>query len=145
LTDPFLEAALEQARVGAAEGGIPIGAVLVRGDQILGRGRNRRVQAGDPILHAEIDCLRDAGRVGDYRDTVLYSTLMPCLMCAGAVAQFRIPKVVAGESETFAGERAFLEQRSVVVVDLHSAECIALLGAFVRAHPELWREDIGSL
>jgi cytosine deaminase len=143
--DRFMEAAIEQARLGAEEGGIPIGAVLVRGDEILGRGRNRRVQAGDPILHAEIDCLRDAGRVGRYRDTVLYSTLMPCLMCAGAVVQFQIPKVVVGESESFAGEGAFLEARGVEVVDLRSAECRELLGRFIRDHPELWREDIGTL
>ena len=143
--DRFMEAAIEQARRGAEEGGIPIGAVLVRGDEIVGRGRNRRVQQGDPILHAEIDCLRNAGRVGSYRDTVLYSTLMPCLMCAGAVAQFQIPKVVVGESESFGGARDFLEGHGVEVVELHSEECVALLGAFIRDHPDLWREDIGTL
>lgn len=143
--DRFMEAAIEQARIGAGEGGIPIGALLVRGGQILGRGRNRRVQAEDPILHAEIDCLRNAGRVGSYHGTVLYSTLMPCVMCAGAVIQFRIPRVVVGESENFAGAREFLESQGVQVVDLHSAECVELLGGFIRANPDLWREDIGTL
>jgi cytosine/creatinine deaminase len=145
LMDRFMEAAIEQARVGAGEGGIPIGAVLVRGDQILGQGRNRRVQAEDPVLHAEIDCLRNAGRVGSYHGTVLYSTLMPCVMCAGAVVQFQIPKVVVGESENFAGAREFLQDRGVEVVELHSAECVELLGRFIRANPDLWREDIGTL
>ncbi|MEK9145460.1 MAG: nucleoside deaminase, partial [Elusimicrobiota bacterium] len=98
MKDPFLQAAIDEARQGLAEGGIPIGSVLVRDGKIIGRGHNRRVQEGDPITHAEIDCLRKAGRVGNYRGTVLYSTLMPCYLCSGAVVQFAIPKVVAGES-----------------------------------------------
>src|SRR5450759_4218142 len=101
--DMFMQAALDEALKGLAEGGIPIGSVLVRNGEIIGRGHNQRVQRADPVLHAEIDCLRDAGRVGNYRDTVLYSTLMPCYLCAGAVVQFGIPRLVAGESETFPG------------------------------------------
>jgi cytosine deaminase len=143
--DPFMQAAIDEAREGLHEGGIPIGSVLVRGEEILGRGHNRRVQDDDPILHAEIDCLRNTGRVGNYAGTVLYSTLMPCCLCAGAVVQFGIPKVVAGESHTFSGERAFLESRGVEVVDLDLAECREMMEGFIRENPELWNEDIGEL
>jgi cytosine deaminase len=143
--DPFMEAAIAEAWQGLSEGGIPIGSVLVRGGRIIGRGRNRRVQEDDPVIHAEIDCLRNAGRVGSYRDTVLYSTLMPCYLCAGAVVQFGIPKVVAGESRNFAGARKFLEDHSVEVVDCNLPECIAMMEEFIRKNPELWYEDIGEL
>jgi cytosine deaminase len=143
--DPFLQAAIDEARLGLAEGGIPIGSVLVRDGEILGRGHNKRVQDGDPVTHAEIDCLRNAGRVGRYRDTVLYSTLMPCYLCAGAVVQFGIAKVVAGESRTFPGARAFLESHGVEVVDLDHDECRALMEMFIHEHPDLWNEDIGEL
>jgi cytosine deaminase len=142
--DRFMEAAIEEARTGLAEGGIPIGSVLVRDGEIIGRGRNRRVQQDDPILHAEIDCLQRAGRVGSYKDTVLYSTLMPCHLCAGAVVLFKIPKVIVGESKTFAGAREFMESHGVEVVDLESDECVELLGGFIREHPEIWDEDIGE-
>jgi cytosine deaminase len=136
--------AMREARQGLAEGGIPIGSVLVRGGQVIGRGHNRRVQEGDPMKHAEIDCLMRAGRVGSYRETVLYSTLMPCYLCAGAVLQFRIPKVVVGESRTFRGAAELMRAHGVEVVDLDLAECIEMMEAFITAHPALWNEDIGE-
>lgn len=141
----FMQAAIDEAHAGLAEGGIPIGSVLVRGDTIIGRGHNRRVQAGDPVLHAEIDCLRNAGRVGTYQNTVLYSTLMPCYLCSGAVVQFGIPVVVAGESQNFPGARAFLEEHGVRVMDLNLPECVTLMREFIAANPQLWNEDIGEL
>ncbi|MCK4270550.1 MAG: nucleoside deaminase, partial [Methanogenium sp.] len=127
------------------EGGIPIGSVLVKDGEIIGRGHNRRVQYDDPIIHAEIDCLRDAGRIGSYRGTTLYSTLMPCYLCAGAVVQFGIKKVVVGESVNFEGARSFLESKGVEVVDLRLSECIEMMAEFIRVHPKLWNEDIGEL
>lgn len=142
--DPFMQAAIEEAKLGRKEGGIPIGSILVRADRIIGRGHNRRVQDHDPVTHAEIDCLRRAGRIGSYADTVLYSTLMPCYLCAGAVVQFRIPKVVAGESTTFPGARKFLESHGVEVVDLDLEECKQLMRDFIRDNPDLWSEDIGG-
>lgn len=143
--DPFMKAALEEAKEGLLEGGIPIGSVLVRDNTIIGRGHNRRVQDNDPIIHAEIDCIRYAGRIGSFRDTVLYSTLMPCYLCAGAVVQFGIPKVVVGESRNFAGARDFMEEHQVEVVDLDNPECIQILKDFITAKPTLWEEDIGDL
>lgn len=143
--DPFMLEAIEQARQGLSQGGIPIGSVLVKAGRVVGRGHNQRVQQGDPILHAEIDCLRNAGRVGSYRDCVLYSTLMPCHLCAGAVVQFRIPNVVVGESRTFPGAKQFLLDHAVEVEDLDLSECRELMEAFIEAHPELWNEDIGEL
>src|SRR4029079_15100224 len=107
--DPFMAEAIAEATQGISEGGIPIGSVLVRDGKIIGRGHNKRVQDGDPVTHAEIDCLRNAGRIGDYKNTVLYSTLMPCYLCAGAVVQFGIKKVNAGEDETFEGAKAFMQ------------------------------------
>lgn len=141
--DRFMREAIAEARLGRDEGGIPIGSVLVRNDEILGRGHNRRVQDGDPITHAEIDCLRRAGRVGSYAGATLYSTLMPCFLCAGAVVQFRIPRVVAGESTTFSGARSFLEEHGVEVIDLHLEECRELMSEFIARNPDLWNEDIG--
>jgi cytosine deaminase len=143
--DRFMEEALSEAATGLAEGGIPIGAVLVRGGRVIGRGHNRRVQQDDPVLHAEIDCLRNAGRVGRYADTVLYSTLMPCYLCAGAVVQFGIPRVVAGESRNFAGARVFLLDHGVEVIDLDLPECYEMMAAFIAGHGDLWNEDIGDL
>lgn len=140
-----MQAAIDEARLGLAEGGIPIGSVLVRDGRIIGRGHNRRVQSKDPILHAEIDCLQRAGRVGSYRDTVLYSTLMPCYLCAGASVQFRIPRVVVGESLTFGGARTFMESQGIQVVDLELEACSTMMEAFIRANPTLWNEDIGEL
>ena len=143
--DVFMKVAIEEAKKGLDEGGIPIGSVLVKNRRIIGRGHNKRVQQSDPIMHAEIDCLRNAGRIGKYEETVLYSTLMPCYLCAGAVVQFGIRKVVVGESENFSGAREFLESRGVEVVDLNLNECKQLMKRFVRANPDLWNEDIGEL
>ncbi len=143
--DPFMQLAVEQAREGLDQGGIPIGAVLVRDGQVVGRGYNRRVQQGDPVLHAEIDCLRNAGRIGSYRDTVLYSTLSPCYLCSGAVVQFAIPKVVIGESRTFPGDPGWLESMGVRVTDLDLPECIEMMRTFIAENPKLWNEDIGQL
>lgn len=142
--DEFMQAAIEEAKQGKRENGIPIGSVLVRDGKIIGRGHNKRVQDNDPIVHAEIDCLRNAGRIGNYRGTVLYSTLMPCYLCAGAVVQFGIKKVMAGESETFPGARAFMESHGVEVSDLDLEECKQLMREFITENPELWNEDIGE-
>jgi cytosine deaminase len=141
----FMREAIHEARVGLADGGIPIGSVLVREDRIIGRGHNRRVQKNNPMFHAEIDCLVQAGRVGHYRDTVLYSTLMPCYLCAGAAVQFRIPRVVVGESRTFPGARAFMEEHGIEVVELDLLECVEMMRSFIAARPNLWNEDIGEL
>jgi cytosine deaminase len=142
--DPFLIAAIQEARRGLAEGGLPIGSVLVRDGKIIAAGHNRRVQRGDPMAHAEINCLTNAGRQATYKDTVLYSTLMPCYLCSGAVVQFGIPKVIAGESANFPGAPKFLREHGVECHDLHDAECIEMMGTFIREHPELWNEDIGK-
>lgn len=142
--DPFMQAALEEARQGRAEGGIPIGSVLVREGRIVARGHNRRVQQGDPVAHAEIDCLRNAGRLGSFRDTVLYSTLMPCYLCAGAIVQFGIPRVVVGEARSFPGAAEFLLDHGVEVEDLDLDEPAALMRAFMTQEPALWAEDIGE-
>ena len=144
IMDRFMAAAVDEARQGISEGGIPIGSVLVKGGRIIGRGHNRRVQEESPVLHAEIDCLRNAGRIGSYRDTTLYSTLMPCYLCAGAVVQFGIPKVVVGDSRTFAGAREFMASHGVEVVDLDLGECQVMMKAFIAEHPDLWNEDIGT-
>jgi cytosine deaminase len=143
MKDPFLARAIEWARRGGGEGGIPIGSVLVRGGEVVAGGHNRRVQHQNPMAHAEIDCLTNARLQRTYRDTVLYSTLMPCHLCAGAVVQFGIPKVVAGESVNFPGTRAFLESQGVEVVDLADPECIEIMRDFIARHPELWFGDIG--
>jgi cytosine/creatinine deaminase len=142
--DNFMTQAIAEARQGLSEGGIPIGSVLVKDDKILGRGHNKRVQDGDPITHAEIDCLRNAGRIGNYKNTILYSTLMPCYLCSGAVVQFGIKKVIVGESETFPGAREFMESHGVEVVDLNLDECKQLMRDFIAQKPELWNEDIGK-
>ena len=143
--DQFMREAIEEAKKGYDEGGIPIGSVLVRNNVILGTGHNRRVQEGDPIIHAEIDCLRNAGRIGTYRDAVLYSTLMPCYLCAGAAVQFGIKKVVVGESRNFAGARAFMEEHGIEVIDLDLGECVTMMQEFIAQNPRLWNEDIGEL
>ncbi len=143
--DPFMQMALEEARQGLREGGIPIGSVLVRDGAVVASGHNKRVQENNPILHGEMDCLLNAGRIGSYRNTVIYSTLMPCYMCAGTIVQFKIPKVIVGESRTFPGARAFMESHGVEVVDLDLPECVAMMEAFIREKPELWNEDIMEL
>ena len=140
-----MKAAIEQAQKSLAEGGIPIGAVLVKNGQIIARGHNKRVQEKNPILHGEMDCLNNAGRVGSYKNTVIYSTLMPCYMCAGTIVQFKIPKVIVGESVTFSGARDFMESHGVTVVDLNLPVCIQMMHDFIAEKPELWNEDIGEL
>jgi cytosine/creatinine deaminase len=142
--DEFMRAAIEEARLGLEEGGIPIGSVLVRDGRIIARGHNRRVQQGDPMAHAEIDCLRQAGRQQDYRDTTLYSTLMPCYLCAGAVVQFGIPRVVVGECRSFPGAADLMLDHGVELSDLDLDECAELMAEFARRHPALWAEDIGK-
>lgn len=139
-----MQAAIEEARKGLSEGGIPIGAILVRDGKIIGKGHNRRVQAGNPIAHAEIDCLQQAGRIGSYNNAVLYSTLMPCYLCAGAIVQFGIKKVIAGESTTFHGAEEFMKQHGVEVTNLNNKECITLMSEFIKKNPDLWNEDIGK-
>ena len=143
--DAFMKAAIEEAKKGLDEGGIPIGSVLVKDGKIIGQGHNRRVQDNDPIMHAEIDCLRNAGRLGTYEKTVLYSTLMPCFLCAGAIVQFGIKKVIVGESETFDGAKKFMDTYGVEVTDLNLDECKKLMKKFIQTKPELWKEDIGKL
>jgi cytosine/creatinine deaminase len=141
----MLEVALQEARSGLGEGGIPIGAALFSADgKLLGRGRNRRVQEQDPSLHGETDAFRRSGRRRSYRDTVMVTTLAPCWYCSGLVRQFGIPKVVVGESVNFSGGIDWLRQCGVEVVDLASTECVQLLAGFIDAHPELWQEDIGE-
>jgi creatinine deaminase len=144
--DKFLEAALEEAKKGLAEGGIPIGSVLVIDDQIVGRGHNQRIQKGSAILHAEMNCLENAGRLkaSEYRRATLYSTLSPCDMCSGTVLLYGIPKVVVGENQTFQGPEDYLKSRSVEVVVVNNQECQQLMERFINSHPELWNEDIGE-
>ncbi|NHC35621.1 nucleoside deaminase [Scytonema millei] len=142
--DEFMAAAIAQAQQGLAEGGIPIGSVLVKDGKIVGKGHNKRVQDGDPVTHAEIDCLRNAGRIGNYKGTTLYSTLMPCYLCAGAVVQFGIKKVIAAESANFAGAKDFMEAHGVEVIDLNMYECKRMMGDFIEENPSLWNEDIGE-
>jgi cytosine deaminase len=144
--DPFLMAALDEALVGRQEAGIPIGAVLVYRGEIIGRGHNRRVQRGSPILHAEMDALDNAGRRAGtvYRESVLYTTLSPCAMCSGAIVLYGIPRVIAGENRSFVGEEAWLRSRGVRIEVVQDEECVALMREFVQAHPELWNEDIGE-
>lgn len=143
--DQFLQAAIEQAKKGLAEGGIPIGSVLVHNGKIIGRGHNRRVQKGSCILHGEMDALENAGRLpaSVYRECIIYTTLSPCSMCSGAILLYGIPKVVIGENQTFVGEEKLLEDRGLEIVVLNDPECIAMMQAFIREKPELWQEDIG--
>ncbi|NML65233.1 nucleoside deaminase [Hymenobacter sp. RP-2-7] len=140
--DKFMQAAIDEARLGRSQGGIPIGSVLVRAGKLVARGHNKRVQENSAIKHGEMDCLTNAGRQATYRDTVIYSTLMPCYMCAGTIVQFKIPKVVVGESRTFDGAREFMESHGVEVVDLDLQECVDMMNEFINAEPALWNEDI---
>ena len=144
--DAFLDAAIEEARQGLAEGGIPIGSVLVIGGRIVGRGHNRRVQRGSAVLHAEMDCLENAGRLraGDYGRATLYSTLSPCDMCSGAALLYGIPRIVVGENRTFQGPEAYLVARGVELTVVDDARCVQLMREFIAARPELWHEDIGT-
>lgn len=141
----YLQAAIEEAQKGLQEGGIPIGSVLVHGARILGRGHNRRVQKGSVVLHAEMDALESAGRQPGavYRECTLYTTLSPCAMCSGAILLYGIPRVVVGENRAFVGEEELLRSRRVAVEVLQDPACIRLMSDFIRAHPELWNEDLG--
>jgi cytosine deaminase len=145
VADDFMQAAIAEAEQGLGEGGIPIGSVLVHRGRIIGRGHNRRVQRGSVVLHGEMDALENAGRqpATVYRESVLYTTLSPCPMCAGAILLYGIPRVVVGENRTFAGDEDLLRLRGVAVDILQDPTCIGLMSAFIRDHPELWHEDIG--
>lgn len=144
--DPFLQAAIAEAATGFAEGGIPIGSVLVRQGIILGRGHNRRMQQGNPVLHGEMDALQNAGRLPAhiYRECTLYTTLSPCPMCSGAILLYGIPKVVIGENQTFMGEEELLKSRGVQLEVVQSKECVELMRKFIEAYPQVWNEDIGE-
>ena len=144
--DEWMQAAIEEAKQGLTEGGIPIGSVLVIDGKIVGRGHNRRVQQGSAVLHAEMDCLEQAGRLtaADYQKATLYSTLSPCDMCSGAVLLYGIPRVVVGENQTFCGPEAYLRSRGVEVTVVDDGECRSLMEQFIAEHPKLWNEDIGE-
>jgi creatinine deaminase len=146
-TDSFLQAAIEQARKSLAEGGIPIGSVLVYEGQVIGRGHNCRVQTGSPIDHGEMNCLRNAGRLpaSVYRNCTIYSTLSPCPMCSGAIILYKIPRVVVGENHTFLGAEDYMRSNGIHVDVVQDAECIQLMAEFISANPQLWNEDIGEL
>jgi len=143
--DKFMQAAIEEARIGLAEGGIPIGSVIVHQGSIIGRGHNQRVQHGSAILHGEMAAFENAGRqpAKVYKESVLYTTLSPCSMCAGAILLYGIPKVIIGENRTFMGEEGLLKSRGVEVIVIQDAACIALMQSFISARPQLWNEDIG--
>jgi creatinine deaminase len=145
--DPFLKLAVEEARQGLAEGGIPIGSVLVLDGKVVGRGHNRRVQKSSAILHAEMDCLENAGRLSpaDYRRSVLYSTLSPCDMCSGTALLYRIPRIIIGENQTFRGPEDYTRSRGITLEIVNDAECIQMMKDFISARPELWNEDIGEV
>lgn len=144
--DKFLDAAIAEAEAGLAEGGIPIGSVLVHGGRIIGRGYNRRVQRGSSVLHGEMDALENAGRLPSsvYRNSVIYTTLSPCAMCSGAILLYGIPRVVIGENQTFLGEEDLLRSRGVILEVVQNPRCVALMRQFIAAHPQLWNEDIGE-
>ncbi|MEJ6641997.1 MAG: nucleoside deaminase [Akkermansiaceae bacterium] len=144
--DPFLKAAIEEARTGISEGGIPIGSVIVHDGKIIGRGHNRRVQKGSAILHGEMDALENAGRhpASVYRESTLYTTLSPCSMCSGAILLYGIPKVIVGENKTFMGEEDWLRSKGVEIEVVNDAECIDMMETFTLEKPELWNEDIGE-
>ncbi|MGW8312625.1 MAG: nucleoside deaminase [Desulfuromonadales bacterium] len=145
--DPFMQAAIDEAKRGLDEGGIPIGSVIVHKGRIIGRGHNRRVQQGSAILHGEMDALENAGRLtaNVYKESVLYTTLSPCSMCSGAILLYGIPKVVVGENQTFMGEEELLKSRGVNVEVFQDTTCIDLMRNFIANKPELWNEDIGEL
>ena len=142
----FMKAALEEAKLGLAEGGIPIGSVLVIDGKVVGRGHNRRVQKGSAVLHAEMDCLENAGRLSakEYQKSTLYSTLSPCDMCSGAALLYGIPKIVVGENRNFQGPEEYVRSRGVDVVIIDDAECITMMEDFIKDRPDLWNEDIGE-
>ena len=145
--DKFMESAIEEAKMGLTEGGIPIGSVLVIDNKVAGRGHNRRVQKGSAVLHAEMDCLENAGRLkpADYKRAILYTTLSPCDMCSGAILLYGIPKVIIGENRTFSGPEDYLISRGVELTITDSDECFQLMKSFIRDNPGLWNEDIGKI
>ena len=147
MADIFMEVAIEEARKGLDEGGIPIGSVIVHDGKIIGRGHNRRVQKGSAVLHGEMDALENSGRqpASVYRQCVLYTTLSPCSMCSGAILLYNIPKVIIGENKTFLGEEELLKSHGVKIEVLQNPECIDLMAEFIFSHPDLWNEDIGEL
>ena len=140
----FMAAALQEAKTGYDEGGVPVGAVMVEDGVIIGRGHNRRVQDGNPVSHGETDCMKNTGRRPDYSRVTMYTTLSPCMMCTGTILQFGIPRVVIGEAENFAGNIDFLHERGVEVVLLNDRDCIELMSRFIAERPELWYEDIAE-
>jgi cytosine deaminase len=144
--DPFMQAAIDEAKKGIEEGGIPIGSVLVHNGKIIGKGHNRRVQKGSVILHGEMDALENAGRqpASVYKESVIYTTLSPCSMCSGAILLYGIPKVIIGENKTFLGEEELLKTRGVAVYVLNDKTCIDMMENFIKNHPKLWNEDIGE-
>lgn len=142
-TEAFVRDMIDEAKISLKEGGIPIGSILVKNNKIIGKGHNRRIQDNDPLAHAEIVCIRNAGRIGNYEQTILYSTLMPCYLCAGVIIQFGIKKVVVGESENFEGSSEFLRSHGVEIIDLKSSECVSIMSDFIKKNPKLWNEDIG--
>jgi len=146
LMEKFMQEAIKEAQKGLAEGGIPIGAVLVKAGVIIAKGHNRRIQKESAILHAEMDCLENAGRLksADYKKCVIYSTLSPCDMCMGAILLYKIPKVVIGENRTFKGPEAYARRRGVKIVNLDSTDCLRLMQQFIKNKPKLWNEDIGK-
>ncbi len=140
----LLRIAYDEAKAGFDEGGCPIGSVLARADQVIAQGRNQRVQKGDPIAHGEMDALRKAGRQKTYRDTTLYTSLSPCMMCSGTIVQFGIPRVVIGDTQNFGGNEDFLRDRGVEVIIADDPDCVALMAQFIAEKPELWSEDIAE-
>ena len=142
--DEMMALALQQARVSLDAGGVPVGAVLAAGGQVVAAGHNERVQRGDPVAHGEISCLRNAGRRPSYRDTTLYTTLSPCQMCTGAILLFQIPRVVVGEAQTFVGDLDFLVSKGVEIVLLEDPACVAAMAEFQQRYPQVWSEDIGG-
>ena len=147
MTDIFMEAAIEEARKGLEEGGIPIGSVIVHNGKIIGRGHNKRVQKGSTVLHGEMDALENSGRqpASVYRQCILYTTLSPCSMCSGAILLYNIPKIIIGENKTFLGEEELLKSRGVKIEVLQNPECIDLMAEFIFSNPDIWNEDIGEL
>ena len=144
LDEKFMKLAFSEAEAGYREGGCPIGSVLESNGKVIAKGRNQRVQKGDPIAHGEMDCLRNAGRQSSYKTMSLYTTLSPCMMCAGTIVQFKIPRVIIGENETFGGNEAFLIERGVEVLVINDRDCKALMNRFINKFPELWLEDIAE-
>ena len=140
----FLRMAYDEAKAGFDEGGCPIGSTLAEGDRLISKGRNQRVQGGDPIAHGEMDCLRKAGRQKTYRNMTLYTSLSPCMMCSGTIIQFGIPRVIVGENVNFGGNEAFLREKGIEVLIANDADCIALMKRFIEEKPELWAEDIAE-